>query len=209
MGAGAVEGSARPTGGVGRGVTSSRVLTVPNALSLLRLVGVPLFLWLVLVDESTARDGLAILLLMASGITDWLDGWLARSLGQTSRVGQLLDPLVDRLYVVSTLIALAVRDVIPGWLVVVLLGRDAALTALLPVLRAHGHGPLPVHFLGKLATFSLMFALPGVLIGVGDGVVADLLRPLAWAFLIWGSVLYLWAGVLYAVQVRQLVRARA
>ena len=88
---------------------SNRVLTVPNALSALRLVGVPVFLWAILSE----RDGLAIVLLMASGLTDYLDGKIARTYGLVSRVGQLLDPIADRLYIVSTLIGLAWRDIIP------------------------------------------------------------------------------------------------
>jgi CDP-diacylglycerol--glycerol-3-phosphate 3-phosphatidyltransferase len=187
-------------------VVSSRVWTVPNALSALRLAGVPLFLYLVLVVE---RDGLAILVLMASGITDYLDGYIARRFSSFTRVGQLLDPLADRLYILATLLALVLRDGIPLWWAAAIIGRDALLgVTTLPYLRKHGFGPLPVHFLGKAATFNLLFAFPMLLAALpgNEGLLADVFRPLGWAFATWGSVLYLWAGVLYVVQVRQVVR---
>jgi CDP-diacylglycerol--glycerol-3-phosphate 3-phosphatidyltransferase len=191
-------------------VVSSRVWTVPNALSALRLAGVPLFLYLVLVAE---RDGLAILVLMASGATDYLDGYIARRFSSFTRVGQLLDPLADRLYILATLLALVLRDGIPLWWAAAIIGRDALLgVTTLPYLRKHGFGPLPVHFLGKAATFNLLFAFPMLLAALpgNEGLLADVFRPLGWAFATWGSVLYLWAGVLYVVQVRRVVReARA
>jgi cardiolipin synthase len=185
---------------------SSRVWTVPNALSFLRLAGVPVFLYLVLVVE---RDGLAILLLMASGITDYLDGWIARKYSSFTRIGQLLDPLADRLYILATLLALVLRDGIPWWWAGAIVGRDVLLgVTTLPYLRKHGFGPLPVHFLGKAATFNLLFAFPMLLAALpgNTGLLAEVFRPLGWAFATWGSVLYLWAGVLYVVQVRQVVR---
>jgi CDP-diacylglycerol--glycerol-3-phosphate 3-phosphatidyltransferase len=185
---------------------SSRVWTMPNALSFLRLAGVPAFLYLVLVVE---RDGLAILLLMASGITDYLDGYIARRFSSFTRIGQLLDPLADRLYILATLLALVVRDGIPLWWAGAIVGRDVLLAVTtLPYLRKHGFGPLPVHFLGKAATFNLLFAFPMLLAALpgNEGLLADVFRPLGWAFAAWGSVLYLWAGVLYVIQVRQVVR---
>lgn len=185
---------------------SSRVWTIPNALSMLRLAGVPLFLYLVLVAE---RDGWAILLLMASGITDYLDGYIARRFSSFTRVGQLLDPLADRLYILATLLALVLREGIPWWWAVALVGRDLLLgVTTLPYLRRHGFGPLPVHFLGKAATFNLLFAFPMLLAALpgNTDLLAEVFRPLGWAFATWGSVLYLWAGVLYVVQVRQVVR---
>jgi CDP-diacylglycerol--glycerol-3-phosphate 3-phosphatidyltransferase len=182
-----------------------RVWTVPNALSMLRLVGVPVFLYLVLGPH---RDGLAILLLMASGVTDYLDGQIARRFGSYSRLGALLDPLADRLYILATLVGLVLRDGIPWWWATVLIGRDALLgVTTLPYLRKHGFGPLPVHFLGKAATFNLLFAFPMLLAALPDhrGLLADVFRPLGWAFAAWGTTLYLWAGVLYVVQVRAVV----
>ena len=185
-------------------VQTDRVLTVPNVLSVLRLLGIPVFLWLVLGPEA---DGWAVLLLMASGLTDYLDGVIARRTGQISRLGQLLDPLADRLYVIATLLGLGLRGIVPWWLVALLLGRDVVLAFTLPILRRHGLGPLPVHYLGKAATFNLLIAFPLVLLGSGAGAAADVARIVGWAFLVWGTALYWWAGMLYLVQVRGIVVA--
>jgi cardiolipin synthase len=186
-------------------VVSDRVLTVPNALSVLRLFGVPLFLWLALGPKA---DGWAIVVLAISSFTDWLDGKLARLLHQTSRVGQLLDPAADRLYIVATLVALSVRDIIPWWLAGVLVARDVALFGFIPVLKRHGYGPaLPVHYLGKAGTFNLLYALPLLLLGDGHDTVNHVARIIGWAFAIWGIALYWYAFGLYVFQVRRLTAA--
>jgi CDP-diacylglycerol--glycerol-3-phosphate 3-phosphatidyltransferase len=185
---------------------SDRIWTVPNALSALRLAGVPLFLYWVL---GTHQDGRAILLLMAAGASDYFDGKIARKYGQFSRLGQLLDPAADRLYILATLLALVARDGLPLWWALALIGRDVFLAGTIPLLRKHGYGPLPVHFLGKAATFNLLYAFPMLLAALPnrDDVLSTVFRPLGWAFATWGSTLYWWAGVLYVVQVRQLLRA--
>jgi cardiolipin synthase (CMP-forming) len=180
---------------------SDRVLTIPNALSAARLVGVPIFLWLVLNEY----DAAAVLVLMVSGFTDWLDGKIARRWNQMSRLGQLLDPAADRLYILATLVGLTVRDVVPLWLTAALVGRDVLLSFTLPILRRHGYGPLPVHFLGKAATFNLLAGFPLLLLGEGDSLVSQVAHAFGWAFAIWGTALYWWAGVLYVVQVTQVV----
>ncbi|HVA61854.1 MAG TPA: CDP-alcohol phosphatidyltransferase family protein [Mycobacteriales bacterium] len=181
-----------------------RIFTIPNLISFLRLLGVPLFLWLVLGPRA---DGYALVVLMASGVSDYLDGKIARMFGMTSRLGELLDPLADRLYIASTLIALTVRGIVPLWLLIVLVSRDAVLALCLPILHRHGYGPLPVHFLGKAATFNLLYAFPFLLFSVGHGTVSTITRPLGWAFALWGTGMYWWAGALYIAQVRQLVVA--
>ncbi|MDQ3503185.1 MAG: CDP-alcohol phosphatidyltransferase family protein [Actinomycetota bacterium] len=185
---------------------SRRIWTVPNVLSLLRLFGVPVFLYWTLVTE---QDGRAILLLMAAGVTDYLDGYIARRFSSFTRLGQLLDPLADRLYIFATLLALVARDGLPIWWALALIGRDLVLAGCLPALRRHGYGPLAVNFLGKAATFNLLFAFPMLLAALpgNDGLIATVFRPMGWAFATWGSTLYLWAGVLYVVQVVRLVRA--
>lgn len=202
------EGAAAvPAGGAAApGLRTDRVWTVPNALSAARLLGVPLFLYWVLGPH---HDGWAILLLMAAGISDWADGKIARRWHQFSRLGQLLDPAADRLYILATLLALVARHGLPLWWALALIARDLALAALLPVLRRHGYGPLPVHFLGKAATFNLLYAFPMLLAALPGrtDLLATVFRPLGWAFTTWGSVLYMYAGVLYAVQVAGLVRA--
>ena len=180
----------------------SRVWTLPNLISLLRLAGVPVFLWLVLGPEA---DGWALVLLMVSGVTDFLDGWLARRLNQTTVLGQILDPVADRLYILAVVVGLALRDVIPWWMAVSLPLRDLLMWGLVPFLRTRGYSALPVHFLGKAATFNLLYAFPLLLLGDGEGVVATLARVFGWAFAFWGIGLYWWAGVLYAWQVRKLL----
>ena len=189
-------------------VQTDRILTIPNILSFLRLLGVPLFLWLILVPEA---DGWAFAVLAVSGITDWLDGTIARATGQISRLGQLLDPLADRLYIAATLLGLAIRAIIPWWLVVVLLARDVVLAVVLALLKRRGITGLPVHFLGKAATFCLLWGFPLLLLGAratGTGLdPAGLARALGWAFAIWGTALYWWAGLLYLDQARRTLRA--
>ncbi|MDQ1287864.1 MAG: hypothetical protein QG622_1429 [Actinomycetota bacterium] len=181
-----------------------RVLTIPNVLSLVRLLLVPVFGWLILSEQ----DGWALLVLAVSGASDYLDGKLARSWGQVSRVGQLLDPTADRLYIVSTLIGLAIRGLIPWWLVALLVVRDAILTVTVPVLARYGYGPLPVHFLGKAATFSLLYSFPLLLLAdLAPLGIGNVVRPLAWAFVGWGTVLYWWAAVLYLHQMMTIIKA--
>jgi len=181
----------------------ARVWTVPNALSILRLLGVPLFLWLVLGPEA---DGWALAVLAASGVTDYLDGYLARRLDQASKLGEVLDPVADRLYILAVVIGLAIRDVVPWWFAVILPLRDVLLWGLVPILRTRGYSALPVHFLGKAATFNLLYAFPLLLLGDGEGTVATLAEVFGWAFAIWGIALYWWAGILYAWEVRTLLR---
>ncbi len=182
----------------------NRVWTVPNLLSMLRLAGVPVFLWLVLGPE---EDAWALALLMVSGFTDWLDGYLARKLDQFSRVGQVLDPVADRLYILAVVIGLGLREIIPWWVVIILPLRDALLWGLVPFLRTRGYSALPVHFLGKAATFNLLYAFPLMLLGDGDGSLATLADVFGWAFAGWGIGLYWWAGILYAWQVYRLIQS--
>jgi cardiolipin synthase (CMP-forming) len=184
---------------------TSRVLTVPNGLSALRLLGVPVFLYLVLAVE---EDAWALAVLAASGASDWLDGQLARKWGQVSRLGQVLDPAADRLYILATLLGLAIRGIIPWWLVPLLVGRDLMLAAFYPLLRRRGYGPLPVHFLGKAATFNLLYAFPLLLLGDGTSVHATVAKVVGWAFAVWGTALYWWAGTLYVLQARRLLTTR-
>jgi cardiolipin synthase (CMP-forming) len=181
---------------------SHRVLTIPNVISIIRLAGVPLFLWLILVPEA---DGLALAVLAISGISDYADGYLARKLNQTSKLGAILDPVADRLYILSTVIGLGIRDIIPWWVALILPARDAFLWCLVPFLRTRGYSALPVHFLGKAATANLLYAFPLLLLGDGTGVLATLAKVFGWAFAIWGTGLYWWAGLLYAWQVRKLM----
>jgi cardiolipin synthase len=192
-------------------VRHDRVLTVPNLLSALRLAGVPLFLYLLLVPGGQAwgADFWAIVVLAAGGITDWLDGKLARLLDQYSRLGALLDPAVDRLYILAALVALGVREVVPWWAVLALVARDLVLAATLPVLRARGYGPYQVVYLGKAATFLLLYAFPLLLAAQAQGWFADLARPFAYGFSVWGTALYLYTGALYLAQFVRALRTPA
>ncbi len=188
-----------------------QVWTIPNALSVLRLFGVPLFLWLVLqpVFHGPHYDGWALVVLMVSGATDYLDGKIARAFGQVSRIGQLLDPAADRLYILATLAGLAARHIIPLWLVIILVGRDLLMGIPLAVLKRHGYGPPPVHFLGKAATFNLLYAFPLLLFGDGSSWPHATAGAIGWAFAIWGTALYWLAAGLYVVQVRRLIAPAA
>ncbi len=194
--------------GTSAAASRDRVLTIPNALSVLRLLLVPVFLWLVLVVHA---NGWAVGVLMFSGFSDWADGKIARLVdNQSSRLGELLDPLVDRIYMVTVPLALAVQGSVPWWVVLTLLGRDAVLAAALPVVRGRGVAALPVTYLGKAATFALMSGFPLVLLGQPVGsdpaLWSRVVLACGWAFLSWGLVLYLWSGVLYLIQVGLVVR---
>ena len=185
-----------------------RVWTIPNGLSAARLAGVPVFLWLVLGLRSATGDYWAVGLLIVAGATDWLDGKIARALNQGSRLGQVLDPAADRLYIAATLVALAVRGIIPWWLLGVLALRELVVGGALGVLKRRvGFGTLQVSLVGKAATLCLLYAFPLLFLGDHPGWGGTLARVLGWAFAIWGTVLYWWAAMLYLAQVRSLARS--
>jgi cardiolipin synthase (CMP-forming) len=181
---------------------SSRIFTVPNILSMFRLGLVPVLLVLLL----EGMDALALLLLIVAGITDYLDGLLARRLNQVSRLGQLLDPAADRLFIFAASVGLAIRGVVPWWLVVVVVGRDVMLLVLGVILANYGYGPLPVHRLGKLATFCLFYGLPVLMVGQAFPATVVVTDPLGWAFLLWGAFLYWWAGAVYLLETRRVAK---
>jgi cardiolipin synthase len=162
--------------------------TVPNLLSLLRLALVPVFLVLI-------------------SITDYLDGYFARKLKQETRLGQLLDPAADRLYIFATLIGLAIVGYIPLWLTIVVIARDLILLFTYPILASRGYGPLPVHYLGKAGTFALLYSFPLLLIAAAFLDISLFVLPVAWAFALWGIGLYWWAGFVYLAQVRSVVKS--
>jgi cardiolipin synthase len=181
---------------------SGRVLTVPNILSFLRLALVPVFLLLIL----GGYDAYALLVLVVSSITDFLDGQIARRFDQISRLGQLLDPAADRLFIFAALIGLAARDVIPWWLFVIIVARDAMLLACGIVGANFGYGPLPVHHLGKVATLCLFYALPLLMLAQALPLLAPIASPLGWAFALWGAFLYWWAGIVYLAETVRVIR---
>jgi cardiolipin synthase (CMP-forming) len=181
-----------------------RWLTIPNLLSVIRLALVPVFLWLLLGPKA---DGWALAVLVYSGVSDWADGKLARWLNQASRLGAILDPAADRLYTLATVVAFVLRDIIPLWFALVLVGRDLVVAVCIWVLRRNGFGPPEVTYVGKAATFNLMYAMPLLLIAQGGSDFATFVRPVAYAFVVWGSALFVWSGLLYLVQTRMALRA--
>ncbi|CAL9592750.1 CDP-alcohol phosphatidyltransferase family protein [Streptomyces sp. JH002] len=190
---------------------TSRVFTIPNILSMARLLGVPVFLWLVLspVFDGPNRDGWALLVLVLSGVSDYLDGKLARRWNQVSDLGRILDPAADRLYILSTLVGLTWREILPWWVTALLLAREAMMAVTVFVLDRRGYAPLQVNYVGKAATLNLMYGFPLLLLSDGDGLLASLAAIFGWAFVGWGTALYWWAGVLYVVQVRRILKADA
>ena len=182
-----------------------RIWTIPNLISVARLLGVPVFLWLVLGVNNHAGDWWAVGLLIAAGASDWLDGKIARALNQQSRLGQLLDPAADRLYIVATMIALAVRAIIPWWLVALLAARELLMGVVLAVLRRRGWAALQVSFVGKTATLCLLYAFPLLFLGSHGAVYAETAKVAGWSFVIWGSALYWCSALLYIVQARRLL----
>jgi cardiolipin synthase len=178
-------------------VRSDRVFTIPNLLSVLRLAGVPLFLWLLL---GPREDAWAIVVLALAAISDWMDGKLARWLDQTSRLGALLDPAADRLYILATAFAFVVRDILPWWFFALILLRDLAVTLCLPLLRRSGYDAPDVIYLGKAATFCLLYALPILLLAQIGPTTAMIAGPIGYGFAYWGLAMHVWSGVLYVAQ---------
>ena len=179
------------------------ILTVPNLVSFVRLLGVPLFLYLLLVPHA---DVAAIVVLSIGGTSDWVDGFLARRLHQVSRLGELLDPLADRLYIFATLIALTVRGILPWWFTIALVAREAFLGVLLLLLRRRGYGPPAVHYVGKSATFILLVAFPVLLLAHVLGQPYGWWYAFGWALSLWGLTLYWVAAVFYVIQVSGALR---
>jgi cardiolipin synthase len=183
---------------------SNRIWTVPNVISFIRLLGVPLFLYLLLGPH---HDVAALVVLALGGTTDWVDGYAARRLGQVSRLGELLDPFADRLYILAALLGLTIRDVVPWWLTIALLLREAVLGVALLVLRRHGYGPPAVHYLGKTGTFVLLFAFPVMLLAKAVPAIDSVAYPIGWGLSWWALGLYWAAAVLYLAQTTAVLRA--
>jgi cardiolipin synthase len=198
--------SARPTEPREVEELPNRLLTIPNLLSIIRLALVPVFLWLLLGPHA---DGWALLILVYAGISDWADGKIARLFNQTSRLGALLDPAADRLYTLATVVAFVVRDIVPWWIAALLILRDVVVAVCIWVLGRNGFAPPEVTYIGKAATFNLLYAMPLMLLAQGGSTAATIARPVAYAFAIWGGALFLWSGALYLVQTRMALRSSA
>jgi cardiolipin synthase len=181
---------------------SDRIVTIPNLLSFFRLLLIPVFLVLLV----NAQYIWALVVLVGSSLTDFVDGYIARHFNQVTRVGQLLDPAADRLFIFSTLIGLAWTGFIPWWLAGVILARDLLLLILGVILANFGYGPLPVHHLGKMGTFALLTAMPLLVLGAAFPAIGGVTDPIGWAAALWGVFLYWWAGILYALEAGRLIR---
>ncbi len=181
---------------------SSRVLTVPNLISLCRICLIPVFVLLIL-DHDTTTAG--VLLYSAVLATDWVDGFIARRTGQVSEVGKILDPVADRLAIASGLVALAARGVFPWWAAALILVRDVAILVAGAVLLAGKRVRIDVRWIGKIATFSLMSAVPWVSWGNLQLPLAEVALVCGWAAYAAGIVEYYVAAYVYAQDIRRAV----
>ena len=176
---------------------NASVISVPNALTFLRFLGIPLFIYLTINLEA---DGWAIVVLAIGGATDYFDGKLARAWNQTSRFGELADPAIDRLYILAILVVFQIREIVPTWMILLIIGRDIFLAVLTIVMNRRGIPPLSVTYLGKAATFNLMYAFPFLLLAQSESVWGEISFVLGWSFAIWGIALYISTGMSYARQ---------
>lgn len=174
-------------------VVSDRILTIPNLVSFVRLLGIPVFWWALLVDDNVP---LAAWLLFGIGWTDWIDGYLARRLNQVSKLGKVLDPVADRLLIASSLIGGLIAGVLPVWFGWGLIAREAVVGVMALYLALKGAGTIEVRWLGKAATFALYGAIPAFYLAAAD-VAPILMLPVAWVLGIFGLGLYWWVAVLY------------
>jgi cardiolipin synthase len=137
------------------------MVNIPNALTLLRALGVPAFLYLFLIADQPIA---AFIVIAIGGLTDYLDGKLARALNQSTEFGAKFDPVVDRLYITAVVLALASREYLPWALVIAILARDLIMALLVAYQRLKGFEYVQVSFLGKAATFNLLYAFPFLLL---------------------------------------------
>ncbi|HEX4777589.1 MAG TPA: CDP-alcohol phosphatidyltransferase family protein [Acidimicrobiia bacterium] len=195
--------SVAPTAAAARG----RVATVPNVISLVRLLCVPVFVWLLFTTHEP-RIG-AIALLAALGATDWVDGWIARHFDQGSEVGKVLDPTADRVLLFAAVAALLVDGSAPLWVGVLVLVREALVSVAVLVLALAGARRIDVLWAGKAGTLALMFAFPGFLIAhdtAAGSALHDAFLAAAWMFTAGGLVLGYYAAVTYIPQARAALR---
>jgi cardiolipin synthase len=181
---------------------NGEVVNIPNLLSFLRIALVPVFVWSLFNEMFLS----AVLVLMLAGVTDFLDGYLARKLNQMTKLGKILDPVADRLYIFATLLTLSVTGNIPWWLAALVITRDALMLLSLPVLATAGYRSLPPHYLGKASTFALLYSFPLLLMGQIFVDAQFIIMPIAWAFALWGVALYWWSGFVYLWQLILLLR---
>ncbi|HEV8013234.1 MAG TPA: CDP-alcohol phosphatidyltransferase family protein [Pontimonas sp.] len=174
-------------------VASSRIFTLANAVSVIRLMAIPVFLWLVIEDQLL----IAFVLLVVAVLTDFVDGMIARRMNEITKLGQFLDPFADRLFIAATVIALAIQDVVPWWFVIAVMLRDALLGIGGVVMARYGAATLPVKWWGKVATFAMLVVLPLFLLGAVFPEVGQITNPIAWVLALATVVLYWVVGFSY------------
>ena len=173
------------------------IFTIPNFISLLRLISIPLIAYMIYTDRKWA----ALIILALSALSDWLDGFLARRMHQISKIGQLLDPLADRLLIFCSVLVFGMAGLLPWWLLIAIGLRDLVMLIEVLVIAQFGYGPLPVHFAGKTGTALLMIAIPALIVAaLGQVYIFTSLHLAAVACSIWGVVLYWVAGLIYLKQ---------
>lgn len=180
------------------------LFTVPNVISLLRIVSIPVIAVLIARHEMVS----ALVLLAISAASDGIDGIIARTFNQVSKIGQILDPVADRLLIFCSILALGCAGIIPWWVLIVVGLRDLIMAVLVLMLAQHDYGPLPVHFVGKTGTALLMVAIVVMIFaGIKDNPASQLLNYFGIATCIWGIVLYWLAGYIYMRQGFSLIAA--
>ena len=184
----------------------SRILTIPNVISVLRLLCVPLFLWLLWKPDPARRA--AAVLLGVLGATDWIDGWIARHYNQGSELGKILDPTADRVLLVAAVIALLFEDLPLGvdvvlWIVLI---REVLIAVATIVLAAAGARRIDVVWAGKAGTLAIMFALPAFLLADAAPSVEVFFNLVGWGFAIGGIVLGYIAAAKYVPAARAALR---
>ena len=189
----------RPPQGSGR-----RVLTVPNVISFLRIALIPVFV-LLIVDPDTTTAG--VILFGVAIATDWVDGTIARRTGQVTELGKLLDPVADRLAIAAGIIALAIRDVFPVWAAVAILARDLVVLLAGSYVLSRTHVRLNVRWIGKVATFSLMVAIPAISWGALGLPLDAAGTTIGWVCFAVGIVEYYIAAFAYARDARRALRS--
>ena len=179
------------------------IFTIPNMISVLRIISIPLIAMLVSRHEMIT----ALIVLAISSVSDSLDGIIARSFNQVSKIGQILDPIADRLLIFCSILALGVAGIIPWWMLIIVGLRDVLMAVLILVLAQHDYGPLPVHFVGKAGTAMLMMSIVALIVAdIWQTPAMELLHLAALSAGIWGVALYWLAGIIYYRQGFELLR---
>lgn len=188
---------------------SRKIWTVPNFISFLRIASIPFIAWLIASHHLVS----SLIVMALSGASDGLDGYIARKYNQVTLLGQVLDPIADRLLIACSVLALAIAQIIPWWIVVLVVARDMTMFVELLILAQHDYGPLPVHFVGKTGTFMLMAAIPSLIV---SHIIGGLTRSMLAYYLVhclglalcwWGIGLYWTAGIIYIIQGHRLLEA--